>query len=148
MDRPSGRVLLENQDAWPLGIRGVVLNEDSVGKARDHIAGEEAIRGEFIVPMGGDPQFTSGGECLQACERRAHPLNVAPRTSGQEAVKVTLQRHRQDAHAQRSVSPKSRAPGSEPLNELRSLASSRLIGIAKRPLCQAEGATKSRQDTS
>jgi hypothetical protein len=51
MNRLIGSILLQNQDAWPLRIVGVILDHNGHFQSVNDIAHVDTVRGELLVPM-------------------------------------------------------------------------------------------------
>ena len=72
MDGTSVGNLLKQENARSLGIVRVVLNNGGRGYALDDLSGKQAVRGEFVVSMLGDPDVTGGDQAQYALKCASH----------------------------------------------------------------------------
>ena len=102
MDRCTEGIGLKDQNGRPLRIGGVVLDDEGFAQTSDHVSGQQAIGGEFIIAVGRDSYLTSCGKRLNARERRAHPCDVPPVAPG---GKSGNERHRHGGRGAASNEP-------------------------------------------
>lgn len=51
MNRLTGSILLQNQDAWPLWVVGVILDHNGSFQPVNDIAHVDTVRGELLVAV-------------------------------------------------------------------------------------------------
>ncbi len=65
---------LKNENARPLGVGRVVLNNDCHSDTVDHLTGEDTVLRHLIVSVRGDQNLAALDEVEDPTKRVAHPL--------------------------------------------------------------------------
>ncbi len=63
MNRLTGSILLQNQDAWPLWVTGVILDHHGSFQSVNDIAYVDTVRSELLVAVERYAHFAARHEC-------------------------------------------------------------------------------------
>jgi hypothetical protein len=72
--------MFEHEDAWPLWIIWIVLDDECVLEARDRVTNVDVVRGELLVTVNRNANFSTFGESLNPLERFTHETSLSPRS--------------------------------------------------------------------
>jgi len=76
VNRLLGAIVFENQDAWPLLVRWIVLDADGCCQSGDDVSHVYTVRGEFLVAVERDTHFATSRQRSYLVQRLAFNLVI------------------------------------------------------------------------